>query len=358
MDTQTLRSTIFDHLERSLSEKAWTIFNFAWSNSDRLLRSIEEISKLVLDEHGVDSNNVCIGVVGSIGRHEGLYTSDVDLLPIWGGASSAFSDFAIVMENLREKVRHELSIDVSTSRDLMRSTQVSELCEAESIGGDTDDRRRLTQRILLLTESSQAGGHLSLNTVRRKILEAYVGDEVSQRTASRHPMSVSNDIARYYRTVCMDYKSRAETRPENWCLRVCKLRGQRKFWYLATLFSISQAFEDSSELNHSQKIDLLAKVFEFPPMLRLCMAASDAEIVAIIECYIAYISELGEEDVRHALNLVIFDQRFEDLLPDGVTQNPFPSLYQQSKRLHEKMLEALVLAEPSIRKRALDWFLL
>ena len=83
-------------------------------------------------------------------------------------------------------------MDASQGRDLMRAASLDELTNPEKIGGDKDDRVGLTQRILILTESAEAGGARPLSAVRREILQAYA----IERTAGRHPLAFCNDLAR------------------------------------------------------------------------------------------------------------------------------------------------------------------
>jgi len=314
----------------------------------------------ILNKCGIDESLACIAVVGSVGRREALKASDLDLLPIWSGDEADLPVFDQAMDQLRCILRFELSIDVSTSRDLMRSTQLTELSHAESIGGDKDDRRKLTQRILVLTEASQAGGKFKLLDVRSRILEAYVGNDGTQRTASRHPLAVCNDIARYFRTVCLDYKSRAETKPENWCLRNTKLRGARKFWYFSTLFAISSIISEVRTTDQENVAGAIVRILGDSPVIRLFRAsAGDVKTAVgrILVEYAEYLRELGDNSVRNTLNSVEFETRFREQLPNG-TINPFPSIYASSKKMHQEMIEVLGCSDPNIRRKVLDWFLL
>ncbi len=350
-------------LEDLLCPDATAALRAISDTSERILGTAGNIADEVLDQHRLDKNRACLAVVGSMGRHEAVEASDLDLLPIWcDGEPSDFHKFDTAMEDLRTRLRKELGIDVSTSRDLMKSAKLSTLTEVESIGGDADDRRKLTQRVLLLTESSQAGGHLSLDQVRRAILAAYVGDGTTTRTASRHPLAVCNDIARYYRTVCMDYKSRAESKPENWCLRLLKLRGARKFWYFSTLLSVSSKIVDGGGTPNEEQFDALAQIFSTPPIRRLYGALADADdarasAIDVLNAYLTYLHKLSSPDVRSALNSVEFESRMELALPGGGV-NPFPDIYNRSKELHRNLRIALMTVPEPIREKAIDWFLL
>lgn len=350
-----------EDLSRILSLESSRTFQRAWQYSESLIRSTESCANAIFREYGVDSRFACISVVGSVGRREALEASDIDMLPIWGGPPSGFKPFKDAMEILRERIRQELSIEVSSSRDLMRCTQLSKLSNAITIGGDKDNRRSLTQRILILTEGSHAGGGLSLIDVRRRILEAYVGNQNTQRTASRHPLAVCNDIARYFRTVCVDYKSRAEAKPENWCVRHSKLRGARKFWYFSTAISIASIVAQVPVKDNETVVNRLIEILNIPPILRVFCAATGTDSKAVVGRLLGefstYLREMSNASVRSGLNLVEFEHRFSEELPNGGA-NPFPRIFNTTKRMHREMMLFIDTVDNNVREKLLDWFLL
>jgi hypothetical protein len=132
------------------------------------------------------------------------------------------------------------------------------LTAAESIGGDKDASSALTKRILILTEGKQAGGNLPLDEVRRAVMGAYAG---ADRSRGRHVLSLCNDIARYYRTLCIEYKAKVDDPDKDWCTRNVKLRHSRKFWYFSCLMTFV-AVADSNPQGDDQYINGLLDYFK------------------------------------------------------------------------------------------------
>ena len=342
------------------SENAMAVFDEAWSKSEQLLSQARPIVEESLSKASLDPSQICIATVGSTARHEALSASDIDLLPIWCGDPKEFPRFEDLTGKVREDLRQQTGLDVSTSRNLMRSTELASLCRADGIGGDDDHRRTLTQRMLVLTESEQLGGSRSISEVRREILEAYVGEREDDRTVSKHPMAVCNDIARYYRTLCVDYKSRAETKPESWAERHAKLRNPRKIWYFSTVMAISHRVAEMENVTSTKLFDGLADIFGQSPILRLASAAEASNlphVKDIYEIFSNYLSDMGSSDFRAGLSRVSFEDRKDPYLPGGAS-NPYFNMYQRSRDLSAKMILTLEEASQAIQKKALNWFLL
>src|SRR5207249_1697249 len=122
-------------------------------------------------------------------------------------SAAALAAFQSHDKPLRQEIKEKLTIKVSQGDDLTKCVSVGELIDPESIGGEKDGSSALTKRILMLTEGKQAGGTLPLNEVRQAVMKAYAG---ADRSRGRHVLSLCNDIARYYRTLCIEYKAKAD----------------------------------------------------------------------------------------------------------------------------------------------------
>src|SRR5208283_74472 len=127
----------------------------------------------------------------------------LDIIPVLKSNETS-ARFATHDKDIRALLHDNLEIKVSKGDDLTRFAEIGEFTDPDTIGGDKDDSTRLTKRILVLTEGRQAGGNYSLQEIRRQILCAYAGAE---RTRGRHVLSFCNDVARYYRTLCIEYKA-------------------------------------------------------------------------------------------------------------------------------------------------------
>ena len=215
----------------------------------------------------------------------------------------------------------------------------------------TSRRTGLTQRILILTEAAQAGGEMPIADMRRAILHAYA----HERTAGRHPLAFCNDLARYYRTVCIDYKARVDTTAKDWCTRNVKLRHSRKLWYFASLVSVA-AISQSIRPDDPRYVEEVLDSLTLPPILRLFRALDGSAKVAagrVLDQYAWYLDFMASEERRAQLAAITHDKRYE-----AAANNPFPGLQWNSKVLHMEMIAVLDNVGSEIRGRILDWFLL
>lgn len=342
------------------SSSAFQTYKKAWDTSESLIARARPIIEKSLEGSDLNPDDICITTAGSTARREAMKASDIDLLPVWCGDPKDFPHFVDLTGKVREDLRQQTGLDVSTSRNLMRSTQLTTLCKPDGIGGDNDHRRTLTQRMLVLTESEQLGGGRPISEVRRSILEAYVGERDMARTVSKHPMAVCNDVARYYRTLCVDYKSRAETKPESWAERHAKLRNARKFWYFSTVIAISRNVSDANEGSQVELFDALEKTFSLPPILRLAASVDDnnsPHATDILDLFSRYLEDMGDVAFRKSLDIVDFDNRKKKLLPNG-QENPYHELHTRSRDLSGHMIEMLLKTSEEPRRKVYQWFFL
>jgi hypothetical protein len=218
-------------IQTHVNSRAWAVLEKARQHGDKVLGNVRAVCDDFLAAHTLTPEDACCVVVGSVGRQEALEASDIDLIPVLRSAA-ALAGFQPHDKALRQGIKEKLGIKVSQGDDLTRCVSLEELTEPESIGGEKDGSSPLTKRILILTEGKQAGGKLPLNDVRQAVMKAYAG---ADRSRGRHVLSLCNDIARYYRTLCIEYKAKVDDPDKDWCTRNVKLRHSRKFWYFSCL---------------------------------------------------------------------------------------------------------------------------
>lgn len=319
----------------------------ARSNSSSWLERAQKTVDTFLAENGIARDKIVVVALGSVGRYEALDASDLDIMPIMDGE---VLDEALD-RSLRDAVEKELGLKVSKGLDLTKRTVVSELKNPDYIGTDDDNTSRLSRRIMVLTESAAAGGGLSLDDVRRQILETY---QSADRTSGRHVHSFCNDIARYYRTLCIEYKAKVDVHSKDWGTRNMKLRHSRKVWYFSSILACA-ATADRRDDAAGRVLAELGK----PPIDRIIDAVKSRSAEALplagqlLESYAWFLEFMANPKHREALASVGHADRYRPSM-----DNPFPALKYNSDLLHTRMTDLLESLHPVLLQRVVAWFLL
>jgi hypothetical protein len=312
---------------------------------------VEKVVRPFLKQRKIAPEDLCCVAVGSVGRFEALQASDIDLIPVTR-TTDALAHFRPHDKDLRKAIADKLQIKVSQGEDLTRCVSLDELTDPETIGGGKDDSSALTKRILILTEGKQAGGKLSLTEVRRAVLQAYAGQE---RTRGRHVLSLCNDLARYYRTLCIEYKAKADDPDKDWCTRNMKLRHSRKFWYLSCMLAVI-ALAESNPQGDEPYIEGLLEAFDQSPVQRLIEAVGEQHrgtVGRLTESFTWFLDFMASQEHRAKLEEIPHKDRYEMRL-----DNPFHAVKLNSDRLHQEMLLLIDSLPAHQRHRLLSWFLL
>jgi hypothetical protein len=338
-------------LQRHINDRAWATLQRAKEYCESLLGKVQSIADEYLTEKGIDPSDVCFVVVGSVGRFEAMEASDLDFTPVLRTAAAA-KQFKDHDQPLRARIRDQAKVDVSKGEELTRPSELGELSDAALIGSPDDRSDALTRRTLILTEGKQAGGGLPLGSIRRAVMGAYSGEE---RSRGRHVLSLCNDLARYYRTLCIEYKSKVEGREEKWGIRNMKLRHNRKFWFFSCVLAVIH-LADANPQGNEPYIEGLLEAFDRPPYQRILDAVDErlrGTAGRVIEPFAWFLEFTADKGRREALGAVQWDTRY-----DMKVDNPFHAAKFNSDRLHQEMLSLIDSLPADQRQRILSWFLL
>lgn len=320
----------------------------ARKHSQDWLERVRQAVDDFIEARGLPADKIVVAALGSVGRYEALDASDLDIMPI------VVDDEILNKEldaALRKAVQDALGVKVSAGEDLTQRTAVADLKNPEYIGTDDDSTSRLSRRIMALTESAVAGGKLSLDEVRREILETY---HAADRTSGRHVHSFCNDIARYYRTLCIEYKAKVDVHSKDWGTRNMKLRHSRKLWYFSSMLACAATADRRDDAAKRVLVELAKS-----PVDRIVDAVSANSERALpiagqlLESYAWFLEFMATPEHREALAAVGHADRYKPAL-----RNPFPVLKYNSDLLHSRMTDLLKALDPVLQQHVIAWFLL
>jgi hypothetical protein len=296
--------------------------------------------------------------VGSVGRAEATAGSDLDLImvvDVEGELTEEQQGSAISVDQaVREILRRELQnvVGISRGHELTKPVTIRALRNSASVGGRSDSVIDLTRRILLLTESRalyQTRGEDLATAARKAVLDVF---QASSITRGKHLLSLVNDVVRYYRTLCVDYKSRIDVEEKPWGIRNIKLGHSRKTWFMATMMGIIACTSDREyepEIQEAMVTDLLS----LSPVERLTFALVQAGMVchlSVLRVYSRYLSLIGEEGFREALTHVEHHDRYDS--------NEFRILKDNSDMLNQRYLDIIEDLPPHWQRHLFSHFLL
>lgn len=280
----------------------------------------------------LDSEDTSIVVFGSLARGEFTSGSDIDWTLLLDGMANPehFDNAGEIRRYIEEKERPpgpEATFGgLTVSHDLIHR-----------IGGEDDTNRNTTQRILLLLESAAIGRTEAYERVLRNVLRRYVYEDyglVHSAGPYNVPRFLQNDIARYWRTVAVDFAYKQRQRAEKgWALRTVKLRISRKLTYVSgLLMCFSCEIDDPKPLPEKGRdnaldlhpiIEHLWKYSQQTPLeilanVLLGHESLNAVAKKLLDTYNEFLAQLDNPETRECLkNLerdqVATDPRYEDM---------------------------------------------
>src|SRR6266536_429650 len=177
-----------------------------------------------------------------------------------------------------------------------------------NIGGERDDNHNITRRMLLLLEGEWLFNEVGLKDIRRKVLEHYIADGITDHQLA---LFLLNDIVRYYRTMAVDYEFKTvETKKvKPWAIRNVKLIFSRKLLYASGLFSVAT----TAERTRLQKISELERLFGLTVIDRM-QAICGAAARPMLQSYDHFLSQLEDTSTRDHLKSLPKEQRQHDIV--------------------------------------------
>lgn len=294
----------------------------------------------------------CLGlgfaVSGSLGRLEALQASDIDLITLCS-EDAPENEARRVDQAIREIIRTQLNCDVSKGENFTGPTYLRDIASTKRIGGGEDNVNLLTKRILLLTECRSIANSKALNHFQSKTLDAFF---YSPETKRRYLISLADEIVRYYRTLCVDYKSRVDWEGKAWAPRYLKLRHSRKYWFFSIVIGMSALLVRCETVPEAAEAEI-GIILNQSPTERIVTALEYAGMpsqLATVAFYNRFLGKMRDKDVRKSLEDVEYGSRHQYEI--------FEDLKRNADRLHRAMLETFESLPASWRRHIYSRFLL
>lgn len=242
---------------------------------------------------------------GSLGRMEASSQSDLDLAFLYDGDQVARERAELRRREVVAALRATLDLPIP-EKTFDQAIDLRAL--TRNIGGKQDTNETLTYRALLLTEGAWLDDAQAGRAMKDAVFSAYADATISR---GRFLGSLGNDLHRYYRTLCMDYRHKVEALDKSWAIRVVKLRHTRKLWHLANL--ALQCWLVDAIADDRARDAALAERIDWPSLLRLHGALDHfgaLELAApVFACHDAFLAALARAEVRDELAGLDYERR-------------------------------------------------
>jgi hypothetical protein len=191
---------------------------------------LEDVEKRIRELVPGPHDHICVFAVGSYGRSEAqAAVSDFEWMTVYDDTRVGSSEALVFQSHLTAYFasvfgRDKLSInktfgDVAAIADLHTN-----------VGGEADTNRALTYRILALCEGRVVNQSNAHEAIIGRLASAYGGSH----TAGHRLLSLATDVARYWRTLRIDYKYKVDEKKKSWAVRALKLRSARRLAYFSS----------------------------------------------------------------------------------------------------------------------------
>ncbi|MGZ8287063.1 MAG: nucleotidyltransferase domain-containing protein [Allosphingosinicella sp.] len=265
--------------------------------SDEKLKQLRSRLKVLIPK------NELVVTCGSYARREAGRGSDLDFYTILSGPSKDTEPpwFSNLEGAVKEIVGKLPSRGGAFAANIQRANLLRDY------GGSRDSNATITRRMLYLLEGEYLVNEEEFRSIRRQIIERYVGN-----TPSDHQLAfyLLNDIIRYWRTMAVDYADKTYGAKEKkpWAIRNIKLVFSRKLIYASGLFSVAL----TADRQRHAKVEILEKLFSMTPIERIRYVCGEPSSKRLFEMYDLFLEETAKLEVRKHLEELPRDSKDTD----------------------------------------------
>ncbi len=242
--------------------------------------------RTVVDQVTKPKGDFCIVLNGSFARSEAHKKSDIDFWLLISDESDP-AEAEKYLSEVRCALTENGFVCPNPEGAFARANILDKLIgKAGSKGDDADG---ITQRMLLLMESTWLVNEDFFVESRNKILAHYCKGLGSEQ---KQPIYLLNDLIRYFRMICVNYQYNTGDDGEKWLIRNVKLRHSRVLIYagLLSLILVSSTKDELAEKFILENLDLtpLERVF------LLCEAVESSSFDRIASAYDHFLETVKE----------------------------------------------------------------
>jgi hypothetical protein len=317
-------NSFVDEIARILGTN-WPSITEARSRAERKLEILAGLLR------GETTADISIVVHGSLARLEFTNDSDLDWTFLVDGQANPQHQDDLLRISRKIKSSEEFR---EPGRENTFGTLTFSHPIIHMIGGEDDSNANTTRRILLLLEASAAGDYAqAFASVRRNILDRFLREDhglgrgVGNDSPRWVPLFLLNDIARYWRTMAVDFAYKQHSRGiDGYALRSLKLGISRKLIYASGLVSCFwcdpqiSTQDPSEQFRHQKSIAALSEMISLTPLDRMAkfylsqieMPSLRAAASLFFSAYDQFLLLLNTPEKRHALSELPVDTMYDD----------------------------------------------
>ena len=267
----------------------------------------EKLAEIRGDIHRVlkkskNREKITIVATGSYGREEASSKSDIDHFIIYDADEAADDAIKVELEQIEAVIKQHVP-ERSGSTGTFGKDAVIQFSEMKTnIGGEYDDNKSLTRRMLFLLEGTWLYGEDRFERYQRSLLKRYM--ENSSEKAEL-PRFLLNDVIRYYRTIATDFEHKVFEDGKEWGLRSIKLRFSRKILYFGGILTIAEM----ADAGYRQWEERAIELFGIPVLSRIERLIDDRCGQEVLEIYDQFLAKISDPEIREALKRVEKEER-------------------------------------------------
>lgn len=177
--------------------------------------NLSEISKRISEIKVLKNNKICIYTTGSYGRYEASENSDLDLFFLDADETHITSniDKTLITAKVIEICRDMKLPEFSKDGGYLNIHHIKDI--KSELGSPKDDYYNyFTARMLLLLESKPIYDENSYLDCLKQIITSYYLD-FHDHSQSFKPIFLTNDIIRFWKTLCLNYEHRRRLRRDD-----------------------------------------------------------------------------------------------------------------------------------------------